>query len=82
VLNFSSRSIAGRVKSGHLAPGAAVIDMVSDQVIAEVDQEQTFAVSLQPHQGMSLLAVPVDASGLPPRHQPIDDERASGTEKR
>jgi trehalose synthase len=82
VLNFSSRSIAGRVKSGHLAPGAAVIDMCTDQVIAEVDQEQTFAVSLQPHQGMSLLAVPVDASGLPPRHQPIDDERASGTEKR
>jgi trehalose synthase len=82
VLNFSSQSIAGRVKSGHLAPGAAVIDMVSDQVIAEVDHEHTFAVSLEPHQGMSLQAVPVDASGLPPRHQPIDDERASGTEKR
>ena len=27
VLNFSSRPIAGRVKSEHLAPGAAVIDM-------------------------------------------------------
>jgi maltose alpha-D-glucosyltransferase/alpha-amylase len=58
VLNFSSRSIAGRVTSEHLAPGAAVIDMRSDQVIAEVDPEQSFAVSLEPHQGMALLTVP------------------------
>jgi hypothetical protein len=63
VLNFSNQSIAGRVKSEHLAPGAAVIDLCSDQVIAEVDPEQAFAVSLEPHQGMALLTVPVDASG-------------------
>jgi trehalose synthase len=81
VLNFSNRSIAGRVKSGHLAPGAAVIDMCTDQVIAEVDPEQTFAVSLEPHQGMALLTVPVDVSGPPSRRQLIDDERAPGTEK-
>jgi trehalose synthase len=37
VLNFSNQSIAGRIKSEHLAPGAAVIDMFADQVIAEVD---------------------------------------------
>jgi trehalose synthase len=80
VLNFSNRSIAGRVKSEHLAPGAAVIDMCTDQVIAEVDPEQTFAVSLEPHQGMALLTVPVDVSGPPSRRQLIDDERASGTE--
>jgi trehalose synthase len=82
VLNFANRSIAGRVKSEHLAPGAAVIDMCTDQPIAEVDPEQTFAVSLEPHQGMSLLTVPVDASGRPSRHQPIDDESTLGTEKR
>jgi hypothetical protein len=58
VLNFSSRSIAGRVKSEQLTPGAPVVDLCSDQVIAEVDPEQTFAVSLEPHQGMALLTVP------------------------
>jgi hypothetical protein len=31
-------------------------------VIAEVDPEHTFAVSLQPHQGMTLLTIP--AAGL------------------
>jgi trehalose synthase len=80
VLNFSNRSTAGRVKSEHLAPGAAVIDMCTDQVTAEVDPEQTFAVSLEPHQGMALLTVPVDVSGPPSRRQLIDDERASGAE--
>ena len=73
VLNFSNRSIAGRVKSEHLAPGAAVIDMCTDQVIAEVDPEQAFAVSLEPHQGMALLTVPVDVAGPPSRRQLIDD---------
>jgi trehalose synthase len=59
VLNFSSQSIAGSVKSQHLAPGAAVIDMFSEQVIAEVDHDHSFAVSLEPHQGMSLVTDPV-----------------------
>jgi hypothetical protein len=58
VLNFSGQPIAGSVKSQHLAPGAAVIDMVTDQVIAEVDDGQTFAVWLEPHQGLSLLTEP------------------------
>ena len=81
VLNFSNRSIAGTVRSEHLAPGAAVVDMWTGQVIAEVDPERTFAVLLEPHQGMALLADPVDAAGPPSRRQPIDDDRASGTEK-
>jgi trehalose synthase len=81
VLNFANQFIAGRVKSEHLPPGAAVIDMCTDQVIDEVDREQTFAVSLQPHQGIALLTVAVDASSPRSRRQPIDDERASGTEK-
>jgi hypothetical protein len=58
-----------------------VIDMVSDQVIAEVDHEHASAVWLEPHQGMSLLTVPAAASGPPPRRQPIDDESASGTQR-
>jgi trehalose synthase len=65
VLNFANQPIGGRVRSEHLAPGAAVIDMGTDQVIAEVDPEQTFAVSLEPHQGMSLLTIPAAASGSP-----------------
>jgi trehalose synthase len=63
VLNFSSQFIAGRVKSEHLASGAAVIDMFTEQVIAEVDHEHTFVVSLEPHQGMSLLTDPAPPQG-------------------
>jgi trehalose synthase len=63
VLNFSSQSIAGSVKSEHLPPGAAVIDMSTDQAIAEVDHDHTFAVSLEPHQGMSLLTIPAAQTG-------------------
>ena len=70
VLNFSSRSIAGRVTSDHLTPGAAVIDMCTDQVIAGVDHEHTFAVFLEPHQGMALLTAPATAPGLPDHLQP------------
>jgi hypothetical protein len=81
VLNFSSQSIAGSVKSQHLAPGAAVTDMVTNQVITEIDHEHTFAVWLEPHQGMSLVTEPAAVPDPPARRQPIDDERASGTEK-
>ena len=31
--------------------------MLTDQPIARVDHQHRFAISLQPHQGMSLLAV-------------------------
>jgi trehalose synthase len=58
VLNFSNRPVAGRVTSEHLAPGAAVVDICTDQVIAEVGPDRTFAVSLAPHQGMALVTVP------------------------
>ena len=79
VLNFANHSMVGSVRSEHLATGAAVIDMFTDQVIAEVDSEHTFAVSLEPHQGMSLLTIPANASGPPLRRQP-KDESASGIE--
>jgi trehalose synthase len=55
VLNFADRPILGRVTSQHLSPGGAVVDMFTDRVIAEVDRDCSFAVSLPPHQGMSLL---------------------------
>jgi trehalose synthase len=70
VLNFSSRSITGRVKSERVPPGAALMDMFTDQVIAEVDHDHTFAVSLEPHQGTSLLTIPASAPDPPRRRQP------------
>jgi trehalose synthase len=73
VLNFSSQPIAGSVNSEYLPPGAAVIDMSTDQVIAEVNHDRTLAVSLKPHQGKSLLTIPADvghqAQGQLPLHQ-------------
>ena len=58
VLNFSGQRVAGNITSEHLPAGAKVVDMSTSQVIAEVDHGHTFAVSLEPHQGMSLLTVP------------------------
>jgi trehalose synthase len=57
VLNFADRPIAGRVTSEHLPPGGAVVDMFTDRVTAGVDRDRSFAISLAPHQGMSLLLV-------------------------
>jgi len=79
VLNFANQSIAGRVRSEHLAPGAAVIDMFTDQVIAEVDPDHTFAVSLGPHQGMSLLTIPATSSDDHFVANPIDDGSPRGS---
>jgi trehalose synthase len=76
VLNFANRPVAGRVKSEHLAPGSVVTDMSTDRVIAEVDLGHTFPVSLDPYEGLSLLTDPHPAS----RRQPINDDRAWGTE--
>jgi trehalose synthase len=80
VLNFANQSMVGSVRSEHLAPGAEVIDMCTDQAIAEVDHDHAFAVSLEPHQGMSLLTIPAAASGQPLRREPMD-ESASGIER-
>ncbi|HKQ01983.1 MAG TPA: maltose alpha-D-glucosyltransferase [Actinomycetes bacterium] len=65
VLNFSDQPVAGSVGSEQLPPGAAVIDMSTDRQIARVDHDHTFAVSLEPHQGMSLLTIPADAPTPP-----------------
>ena len=68
VLNFSPQPIAGSVTSRHLAPDSAVIDMFTDQVIAEVDHKHTIAVSLEAHQGLSLVTTPA-APPDPLRHR-------------
>jgi trehalose synthase len=81
VLNFSNRSIAGSVKSEHLAPGAAVIDMSTNQVVADVDHEHSFAVSLEPHQGRSLLTVQPPPQADHFAANTIEGESVMGTEK-
>ena len=58
VLNFCNQPISGSVLSEHLVSGATVIDMFTDEQVGEVDDLHSFAVSLEPHQGLALLIVP------------------------
>jgi trehalose synthase len=57
-LNFSNHPISDWVVSEHLSPGASVIDMLTDRRLGAVAQGRTFPISLNPHQGMSLLISP------------------------
>jgi hypothetical protein len=57
VLNFSAHPITGSVHSEHLVPGSVLVDMFTDQEIGEVDDLHTFAISLAPHEGKSLLVL-------------------------
>jgi hypothetical protein len=58
VLNSADGAVTGLVASGHLPAGAAVTDMFTGKRITRVDRDQAFTLSLQPHQGMSLLVGP------------------------
>ena len=55
VLNFSAASVAGTVHSEWLSAGATVTDMFTGRSIAEVDDLNSFSVSLDGHEGLSLL---------------------------
>ena len=55
VLNFAAHPISGSVNSEHVVPGSVLVDMFTDQEIGEVDDLHTFPISLQPHEGRSLL---------------------------
>jgi trehalose synthase len=57
VLNFAAHPISGSVHSEHLVPGSVLVDMFTDQEIGEVDDLHTFPISLQPHEGRSLLVL-------------------------
>jgi trehalose synthase len=57
VLNFSAQAISGSVHSEYLVPGSVLVDMFSDQEIGEVDDLHTFPISLEPHEGKSLLVL-------------------------
>jgi trehalose synthase len=57
VLNFSAHAIAGSVSSEALVPGSVLVDMFTDEEVGEVDDLHTFAISLEPHEGKSLLVL-------------------------
>jgi len=57
VLNFSAEPIWGSVISEHLVPGSLLVDMFTDEEIGQVDDLHSFAVSLGPHEGLSLLVL-------------------------
>jgi trehalose synthase len=65
VLNFSGQPVSGDITSKQLAPGGTVVDMFSDVMITSVDDRQTFPISLQPYQGMSLLILPTGGTTAP-----------------
>ena len=57
VLNFSAHAISGSVISERLVPGSVLVDMFTDEEVGEVDDLHTFAISLAPHEGKSLLVL-------------------------
>jgi len=61
-LNFADRDAIGRVTSEHLPAAAAVVDPITGEVVAEVDEEHGWLVALRPYEGRSLL-VTDDACG-------------------
>ena len=70
VLNFAQEDITGTIRSEHLAPGSSVVDMSSGAEIGEVDDLNSFSLSLGMHDGLSLLVTPPvvadPADGVPP----------------
>jgi hypothetical protein len=57
VLNFAAEPISSTVRSDHLVPGSALVDMFTDADAGEVDDLNSFQISLRPHEGKSLLAL-------------------------
>lgn len=55
VLNFAQAEISGTVRSLNLTPGSAITDMFTKDALGEVDDLNSFQVTLGAHQGMSLL---------------------------
>jgi hypothetical protein len=57
VLNFSAEPISGTVRSEQLVPGSLLVDMFTDEELGEVDNLNSLTISLQPHEGKSLLVM-------------------------
>lgn len=61
VLNFSQEEISGTVRSEELVPGSHVADMFDGAELGDVDDLNSFTVTLAPHDGVSLLITPPPA---------------------
>ncbi len=57
VLNFSGNEITGTVRSEQLVPGSALVDMMTDVELGEVDDLYSFPITLGPYEGKSLLVM-------------------------
>jgi hypothetical protein len=57
-LNFSSAPVTATAVSDHLTVGSSVTDMLTNEKLPEVREEHSLRLSLQPHQGLSLLLSP------------------------
>jgi trehalose synthase len=57
VLNFSAQPVSGSVQSEYLVPGSVLVDMFTDLEIGEVDDLHTFPITLEAHEGKSLLVL-------------------------
>jgi trehalose synthase len=57
VLNFSGQPISGGVRSEQLVPGSVLVDMFTDEVVGEVDDLNSFGISLGAHEGKSILVL-------------------------
>jgi len=58
VLNFSQQEFTGTITSRYFEPGASVIEMFEDKNIGCVDMLGGVAVTIGPHDGLSLLFAP------------------------
>ena len=58
VLNFTDEELMGTVRSDQLEARSEVVDAVSGEVIARVDDLQSFPVQLEPYGGLFLLLRP------------------------
>ncbi len=58
VLNFGMAEVSGTVRSKALVPGSEIIDLSAGTVVGEVDELNSFSVTLGPHDGVALGVTP------------------------
>jgi trehalose synthase len=66
VLNFAQDEVTGTVRSERLAPGSTIRDMFDDEELGEVDDLNSFSVTLGAHDGLSLYIAPPPQSEATP----------------
>jgi trehalose synthase len=58
VLNFAQEPVVGTIRSEHLEPGSTLTSMFDGAELGDVDDLNSFSVTLGPHEGLSLLVEP------------------------